>query len=231
VDLCYRRVDVPTVNPHRWLEYPGLLAHYPELPDALRWEIAHHFDTVDQPPTQRAFDEAHARRGFRRHAASPWEAIGMEGDAIRVRTPHASFTFDFVIASTGSTPDLEARPELGPVGAQALRWAERYAPPPALAHPVLERYPYLGEDYRLLARNPADAPVVERIHAYSFAAYVSQGPHSTSISGHKYSLPRLVRGITQALLAEQTDGLMSALRAYAEPELVIRAADAHRATG
>jgi cation diffusion facilitator CzcD-associated flavoprotein CzcO len=232
VDLCYRRAEVPTINPHRWLEYPGLLAHYPELPDALRWEIAHHFDTVDQPPTQRAFDEAHARRGFRRHAASPWEAVWTEGDVVHVRTPHARFAFDFVVASTGSMPDLGARPELGPLAGGIALWSERYAPPPALAHAVLGRYPYLGEDYRLLARDPADADVLERVHAYSFAAYVSQGPHSTSISGHKYSLPRLVRGITRALLAEQTDTLIGQLRAYAEPELVIGAENAVRqATG
>lgn len=232
VDLCYRRVHVPTVNPHRWLEYPGLLAHYPELPDALRWEIAHHFDTVDQPPTQRAFDEAHARPGFRRHAASPWLEVRMEDDAIRVRTPHAAFTFDFVIASTGSLPDLAARPEFGPLAAKVLLWSERYTPPPELAHDVLGRYPYLREDYGLVARDPADADAIERIQAYSFAAYVSQGPHSTSVSGHKHSLPRLVRGVTRALLAEQTDTLVADLQAYAEPELVIpAAAEGRRATG
>jgi cation diffusion facilitator CzcD-associated flavoprotein CzcO len=221
VDLCYRRTEIPTVNPHRWLEYPGLLAHYPELPDAVRWEIAHHFDTVDQPPTQRSFDEAHARRGFRRHPASPWIGIGMEGDAIRVRTPHAAFTFDFVVASTGSTPDLGARPELRSLTDGIALWSDRYVPPAALARPLLGRFPYLGEDYRLLARGPEHADTLGRIHAYSFAAYVSQGPHSTSVSGHKYSLPRLVRGITRGLLAEQTDALLGDLRAYAEPELVI----------
>jgi cation diffusion facilitator CzcD-associated flavoprotein CzcO len=223
VDLCYRREHVPTINPHRWLEYPGLLAHYPELPDALRWEIAHHFDTVDQPPTQRAFDEAHARRGFRRHPASPWEAVWTEGDVVHVRTPHTELALDFVVASTGSMPALDARPEIGPLAAGVALWHEHYTPPAALTHDVLGRYPYLGEDYRLRARDPADAGIIERIHAYSFAAYVSQGPHSTSISGHKYSLPRLVRGITRSLLAEQTDTLLAGLRAYAEPELVIAA--------
>ena len=232
VDLCYRRVHVPTVNPHRWLEYPGLLAHYPELPDAMRWEIAHHFDTVDQPPTQRAFDEAHARPGFRRHAASPWLDVALAGGAVRVRTPHATFTFDFVVASTGSMPDLAARPELGGLADKVLLWEEAYTPPTALAHEVLGRYPYLREDYGLIPRDAADADAIGRIQAYSFAAYVSQGPHSTSVSGHKHSLPRLVRGVTRALLAEQTHDLLDDLRAYAEPELVLPDAPERRcATG
>ena len=232
VDLCYRREHVPTVNPHRWLEYPGLLAHYPELPDAARWEIAHHFDTVDQPPTQRAFDEAHARAGFRRHAASPWLDLGMTGDAVRVRTPHAVFTFDFIVAATGSMPDLAARPELGCLADRVLLWSAAYTPPPHLAHDVLGRYPYLREDYGLIPRDLVDADAIGRIHAYSFAAYVSQGPHSTSVSGHKHSLPRLVRGVTRALLAEQTDTLLADLRAYAEPELVLPdAPERRRATG
>ena len=36
VDVCYRRRDIPQINPHRQLEYAGLLKHYAELPPALR---------------------------------------------------------------------------------------------------------------------------------------------------------------------------------------------------
>jgi cation diffusion facilitator CzcD-associated flavoprotein CzcO len=231
VDLCYRRRDIPTVNPHRWLEYPGLLRHYAELDDAARWEIAHYFDTVDQPPTQAAFDAAHACPGFARHADSPWEAVWMEGDVIRVRTRHRMLELDFVVAATGSMPDLAARPELAGLAGEVLLWQDRYRPPDRLAHPVLGRYPYLGDDYRLLPRGGGAPAQVEWIHAYSFAAYVSHGPHSTSISGHKHSLPRMIHGITRSLFRAQRDGLVDTLRAYRDPELVVRDEAAARAGG
>ena len=47
----------------------------------------------------------------------------------------------------------------------------------------------------------------------------SMGPVSIGISGHRYAIPRLVRGITERLFLEQTDTLLAELRGFAEPEL------------
>ncbi|MDP1906811.1 MAG: hypothetical protein Q8K85_00825 [Hyphomicrobium sp.] len=222
VDVCYRRRDIPQVNPHRHLEYVGLLKHYGELPPALRWEIAHYFDTHDQPPTQNGFDAATAFANCRVHAACPWDVLDMRSpdDVIRVTTPHGVFEFDFIICATGSMINLAARPELRDVADQVLRWCDRYQPPPALAHAALAQYPFIGEDYQLQPRHPDGAyGWLERVYAYNFSAYVSMGPHSTSVSAHKYSIPRMVRGITRALMFEQLDAVMPGIRAYNDIEL------------
>jgi cation diffusion facilitator CzcD-associated flavoprotein CzcO len=96
-----------------------------------------------------------------------------------------------------------------------------YQPPPDLVNPVLGLYPYLGPHYELRERTPGSAPWLSQIHAYSFAAYVSQGPHSTSISGHRHSIPRMVRAITRSFFLEQQGTLVASLKAYDEAELVI----------
>ena len=221
VELCFRRKRLPRVNPHRALENAGLMTHYPALSDTLRWQIARHFRAVDQPPAWRSFELAVASPRFHLHAASPWLSVGMDSDAIRVETPHRVFRFDHVIAATGQQVDLSVRPELCSLHARVACWRDRFAPPPAEEDASLLQLPYLGEAYEFLPRVPGTDDWVSRVHAFNSASFVSHGPHSTSISGHRHALPRLVRGLTRRLFLAQEDTLLSGMKAYAEPDLVI----------
>jgi hypothetical protein len=47
------------------------------------------------------------------------------------------------------------------------------------------------------------------------------GPRSTSISGHKHALPRLLRGLERRLLLEQEDGVIATLRVNDESDLTV----------
>jgi cation diffusion facilitator CzcD-associated flavoprotein CzcO len=218
VDLCYRRERIPVINPHRWLESSGLLKHYPDLADDVRWALAHQFDLVDQPPMQMSYDTAQAHPRFVMHPASPWQDAQFDSGAIRVRTQSRVFTFDFVIAATGSMADLAARPELAQICDRILLWRERYNPPESLAHTELERFPYLGRNFELRPRAEEDA-WLSRIYAYNYSALVSHGPNSNSITGHRYAVPRLVEKVTRDLLSDQAGRLVPDLRAYDEAEL------------
>jgi cation diffusion facilitator CzcD-associated flavoprotein CzcO len=145
--------------------------------------------------------------------------VEIAGDAVRIATQRGRLEFDFVIFATGAAVSLESRPELAAFLPHIARWRERYAPPPQLAHPFLGDYPYLGTGYQLVERTPGAAPFLSRIHAFSFAAYVSMGPHSTSASALKHSAPRLAGAISRAFLHEQQDTILGTLRAYDEIEL------------
>ena len=219
VDICYRRKHIPQINPHRQLEYAGLLKHFAELPAALRWEIAHFFDTRDQPPTQVSYDTATAYTNCRVHAASPWDEVSYRDGVVHVRTPHAAFEFDHVICATGVGIDLAARPELAQIARRVRTWSEAYTPPAELEHPVLGQYPFLGAHYEFQSTTPDSEAWMSRIYAYNFCGYVSMGSHSTSVSAHKHSIPRLVRGITSRLLGEQVGSIMPGIAAYSEIEL------------
>lgn len=220
VDVCFRRAALPTVNPHRAVEFVGFLKDFCEADDALRWQVAHHFETFDQPPAQHSFDLARTFVNFAMHAASPWLDVAVAGDALWARTPSRRFAFDAVICATGAVPDLAARPELRSMASAIALWRDRYAPPSALANDALGSHPYLGRHYEYLERMPGAAPHLAWLHGFNFGAAVSMGPHSTSISGHKYSVPRLIRGITRSLFLEQQDRLPAMLRDYREPEIV-----------
>ena len=219
VDLCFRRAVLPTVNPHRAIEFVGFLKDFCEADDALRWRVAHHFETHDQPPAQHSYDLACSLPGFAMHAGAPWLEVGMADDQVRVRTPARRFAFDEVICATGAVPDLACRPELRSLAADIALWRDRYTPPPELASAAIGAHPYLGRHYEFLEREPGRAPQLAWLYGYNFGAAVSMGPHSTSISGHKYSVPRLIRGITRSLFLEQQDDVLARIAAHREPEI------------
>ncbi len=99
------------VNPHRWLGFSAIFAHYPELGDRIRWNIARHFDLNDPPP-RHTFERACRQPGLRVHADSLWESVHWTGDVIAVTTKYHQFTFNFVICATGVSFDLALRSEL-----------------------------------------------------------------------------------------------------------------------
>ena len=220
VDLCFRRAALPVVNPHRFLDAPGLMAHWAALTDRVRWNIARHMRLFDQPPGVASFQAAVTLPGFRMHAGSPWQAVSLDGAEIVVATSRHRFRFDHVICATGYGFDLAARAELRRLAPSVVLWRDRFEPPPEEASPELGAYPYLEEGYGLIPRDPG-LDWISRVHAFNFAAFVSMGPHSTSISGHKYALPRLVRSLVRRLFLEQEGALLAALRAYDELDLMV----------
>tara|TARA_R110000868_G_scaffold37106_4_gene131254 strand:+ start:15723 stop:17159 length:1437 start_codon:yes stop_codon:yes gene_type:complete len=221
VDLCFRRKRLPLVNPHRHIETAGMLTHFAELPDETRWNVARHFQLHDQPPAEAGFIAATGRDRFHMHAGAPWTDVMMEDDAIRVTTPREKFTFDHVIAATGYTVDLASRAELTSLAPVIARWRDRYAPPVDAAQEMLGDFPYLGSHYEFLSRTADADEWVSRVFAYNVSAYVSMCPHSTTISGHRYCLPRVLRGVTGRLMREEAEHVMAALGAYDNVDLVV----------
>jgi hypothetical protein len=223
VDLCFRRPTIPLINPHRAVEFAGFLKHFYDMPDAVRWQVGRYFEVYAEPPTQNSFDRAHAMAGFRMHDGSPWTTVRDDGAAIHVTTPKRTFDFDHLVCATGSVVDYDARPELRSLGAIVQRWRHAYTPPEGESSEMLGEYPYLGAgfEYRPLDESP-DTAWVKRLHAFNFSSVPSMGPHTTSSSGHKYAVPRLVDALTRAFMLEQSDAVLPALHAYDFEELDTR---------
>lgn len=220
VDLCFRRLRLPRVNPHRFLETAGTMTHFCELPDQVRWEVAQHFHEVDQPPPMAAFEAVSANPRFRMHPGRPWTAVRLEGDEIVVSTPKGELRADHLLLGTGATVSLESRPELRTLSAVILRWQDSFAPAAGENSQTLGALPYLAPNYEFRPRHPDDA-WAGRVFCFNFASVVSQGPHSTSISGHRHCVPRVVRGITSALFASQAHYFAERLKVFDKPELIV----------
>jgi cation diffusion facilitator CzcD-associated flavoprotein CzcO len=221
VEMHMRRAQLPIVDLAREFEIAGLLEHFPEAPDALKWSFSAHARRSSQSPPIRAFAEATSYANFRIIPASPWLAAREEAGEIAVETPRGRFTYDHLIAATGAVVEMEARPELRSLAPRVLRWADRFTPPPEDPAPERARMPYLQRTYQFAPRDPDDAGV-ERIFAFNALAGLSMGPMAAlSISGHRFGVPRLVRGITGLLWREQQQDFLAELSAYAVPAVEV----------
>jgi cation diffusion facilitator CzcD-associated flavoprotein CzcO len=219
VDLFYRRRDLPKVNPYRWAEFTGFLKHHGDLPDGARWRFILEMLRMGQLPPRDTYLRALAFATFRMHAASPWNGVHETPEGVRVETPTGAFLFDFVILGSGFVTDLSRRPELRALLPHIALWRDRFTPPSGQEHDDLGRHPYLGPGFELQEKVPGEAPYLQGVFNYTFGCLPSLGFGGASISGLKYSLPRLVDGITRQLYTESWEAHLGTLCAYNEVEL------------
>jgi hypothetical protein len=125
-----------------------------------------------------------------------------------------------VIVGTGFVTDLRLRPELQHVERYVARWEDRYTPPESERHADLARHPYLGSSFEFTEREPGAAPYLKYLYNYTFGCLPSLGFGGASISGMKYSNPRLVGGITRSLFLEDREQHLQSLYDFAEQEFL-----------
>lgn len=214
VDLFFRREKLVDVNPYRWAEFTGFLKHHSDLPDAQRWKFISTFVRMGQLPPADTLARARRHDGFELHPGSPWTEVKVDGDQVRVTTPKGSYLFDYLILGTGFVTDLGLRPELGAVADQIALWSDRFTPPRGQEFDDLGRHPYLGPSGEFLPKK-ADGPEwISSLFCYTFAGLPSLGFAGAFISGLKYSLPKLVDGITAQLYRDDAEHFLATLEAY-----------------
>jgi len=218
VRLFFRRPQLVSVNAYRWAEFVGFLKHHADLPDPEKWRFILQILRMGQLPPKDTLARAREHAGFHLHAGSSWKSIRAQGDSVLIDTESEHFEADFVIVATGCVTDLSARPELAHFEAQIARWADRYTPPAAEAHEDLLRHPYLGPGFEFCERQPGQAPYLAHLYNYTFGGLLSMGFGGASISGLKYSAPRLVAGITRSLFTEDSALHFDSLCHFAEHE-------------
>lgn len=214
VDQFFRRPEMVRVNPYRWMEFVGFLKHHADLSDSERWRFIGQITAMGQLPPAETFRRATRFENHRLHAASPWTSVQFCGDEVCVTTPHGDFRFDFVILGTGFQTDLALRDELANFFPHIALWSDRYTPPPGEESADLARHPYLGPNFETQEKTPGDAPYLASVFNFTFGALLSMGLGGASISGLKYSIPRLVAGITKQLYREDAGAHFESLRAY-----------------
>ncbi len=218
VRLFFRRSELVHVNPYRWAEFVGFLHHFGDLPDPDKWRFARQIVRMGQLPPTDTYRRATKHAAFHLHPGSDWTAVEVRGDSIGLTTRGGTFECDFVIAGTGFVTDLRLRPELSLVEKDIARWADRFTPPAAERHEDLLRHPYLGPSFEFTEREPGAAPHLQYLYNYTFGGLLSLGFGGASISGMKYSIPRLVAGITRSFFVEDRDAYFESLRTFDEVE-------------
>jgi len=220
VDLCFRRPDIPRVNPLIWMNFAGLFGHFGDLGDLERWRFMRRIlDDLPVPPTQESVWRCLRFDHFAWHGGCSWLSIRDSAKGAIVETTAGTFVFDFIIFATGFDTDLAARAELAPVHNHIALWRDRFTPPPGEESELLARHPYLGSAFEFTERQPGAAPYLARLHNFTFGAMPSLGLTGAAIPGLKYGVRRLVSGLARDLFREDAARHYEDLRAYAVPEL------------
>jgi cation diffusion facilitator CzcD-associated flavoprotein CzcO len=211
-----RREALPRVNPIRFMERVGLMPRYPAFDDAAKYDVMASFFARNQPPTTDMFARAASFGGFALHTGSPWTAVAEVDGAVRVTTPKGAFDYDFLVLSTGLVTDPALRPELRLVADRVARWGDRHAAPEPNA--VIDAHPYLGAAFEFLPRDADDADALHGLFAFNYSALISHGLSAAALSGLKYAIPRLVKGVADQLFLDDEDVILTDYHAYAEEE-------------
>jgi cation diffusion facilitator CzcD-associated flavoprotein CzcO len=220
VDICFRRADIPRINPLAWTNFAGMLGHFGALTDLERWRFMRRIlEELPVPPPQDAFWRCRRFENFKWHGNSAWRSICEQGGVVRVETEARTFTFDFIIFATGMETDLSARPELAPIVDRIALWRDRFTPPPGEESQVLANHPYLGPAFEFMEKQPGTAPYLARLHNFTLGATASLGVTGAAITGMRYGVPRLVNGLSRDLFREDAAEHYRDLLAYAVPEL------------
>jgi cation diffusion facilitator CzcD-associated flavoprotein CzcO len=216
VNLFFRRSEMVRVNPYRWAEFTGFLKHHADLPDEDKWKFILQLVKMGQLPPTTTYHRATRFENFKIHPSSPLTELRPthNGEGVHLETPQGRFEADFLIVGTGFQTDLGVRPELPHLLQHIALWRDRYTPPETQRSEDLLRHPYLGANFEFQEKTPGEAPYLSAVFNYTFGCLLSLGFGGASISGMKYSLPRVVAGVTKRLYLEDKDVYFDALQAY-----------------
>ncbi|MDP4099435.1 FAD-dependent oxidoreductase [Paenibacillus sp. P96] len=213
-----RRKELPRINPIRQMEGSGMIERFPTLSDAEKYAVIAHFFKHNQPPTNDTFARACSWPGFRLHLGSPWLDVEPSGEGVLVTTPHGTYSFDFLVISTGLLTDPALRPELKLVEGHIARWGDRYTPPADTAHPLLDTHPYLTPGFAFTSRDEQGEKLLHGLFSFNYSALVSCGLSASALSGMKYAIPKLVAAVADQLFLDNREEILSNFVTYDEQE-------------
>jgi len=199
VHLFARRATIASVPVARSRGYPGAYDNYHLLSDRVRWHQAIRFRRAGSTPTTDAIERVVAFANFHLHLASAWTEARVDNGQVIVRAGERCFRFDFVIAGTGYSVDLEARAELADIAPHVLLWRDRYCPPSDELDAFYGAHPYLGAAHEYLEKAPGSAPYLRDIHVLNPAGFVSFGLPSGDVPSIRRDTPQVVARISSDL--------------------------------
>jgi FAD-dependent urate hydroxylase len=218
VHVHHRSKELRALNPIGWAEFSGYLAHFPDLPDADRWRFARQLKRLRMGPPNTTLQRARALPNLTIHSGACWNTVSFDGARIRIEASDGPLNADFVIAGTGYTVDLTARPEMADHLPVIATWRDRFAPPPGLEDDELAAAPYLGPNFEMVERISGVTPWLAAVFNFSRGAQMSMGVMPIGLSGIKYGVPRLVQGITRRLFVSDTARYFDGMKTWQDSD-------------
>jgi cation diffusion facilitator CzcD-associated flavoprotein CzcO len=218
VAMLLRRPDVPRYNRGMGINSPGMWHGFDRLSPMQRWSVVQHIADNAIPPPHASMLRCSRHANFSIIARCAPRKAGVEEGRVLLETTRGRLAFDFLILCTGFAVDWPRRPELAALAPHVLLWRDRFVPQDR-EHYAQADDPFLGDDLQFLEREPGAAPWVERVHCFTFPAFMSHGPITGDVPAISVGAERIATGIASALFAEDYDRNWTRLLAYNTPEL------------
>lgn len=219
VHLYVRHPRIAASSNMGTLKYPAAQENFSNLPDALRWKLAWHFRERSPGPTPEVVARATRFDNFTVHLDASDLKVAFDGSQVSLDSRGSRFDSDLLIAGTGYHCDLSLRAELSAVADDIALWRDRYAIPEAEQQRPNATYPYLGPGYQFQQRQSGEAPWVENIYCFNFAAITSFGRHVGDVGSIRFGIPRLVEHLVKDLFLADIDLHVERLLAEVPDEL------------
>lgn len=215
-----RRKELPRINPMRKLESSGIISRFHTLSDHDKYAVMSHFFKFNQPPTNDTFSRASSWDGFHLHLDSPWLEVSYSNKEVTVKTPHQIFTFDYLVISTGLVTDPTLRPELKIIEPYITRWGDVYKAHPEIANPLIDLHPYLTPEFSFVANCLEGEEALYGLFAFNYSALISNGISASALSGLRFAVPKLVKGIVDELFKDDQKTILQEFFDYDQVEFV-----------
>lgn len=221
VHLFCRHDDIERYSLMRMLYYPGSVEHFRELPDRDRWRIMSVLCRRAQGPVPDTVRRVRKFEAFHLHLGARDPALSVDGNAIRLKLAgrDSGLRFDYVIAGTGYSVDLAARPELASLVERIALWRDRYRPEPGEGNAELSRCPYLSPGFAFTEKEPGTAAFLRNIHFFSAGAMLGNGRNPGEVSGMRHGIPQLVSAIGRDLFLDDAGAHVARILATPQPIL------------
>jgi cation diffusion facilitator CzcD-associated flavoprotein CzcO len=218
VALLARRPDIPRINKGMGIGSPGLWHGFERLTLVQRWSIAQYIDDQAIPPPHASMLRCSRHPNFSVITHCAPRAVRAGDGRVLLDTTRGLLAFDYLILATGFAVDWSKRPELAALHPQVQLWRDRFVPDDRTEY-VQAEHPFLGPDFQFLRRNVGADAWVERVHNFTFSAFVSHGPITGDVPAISVGAERLAPGIASALFAEDYERTWQKLLAWDNPEL------------
>ncbi|KGA98190.1 monooxygenase [Alkalihalobacillus alcalophilus ATCC 27647 = CGMCC 1.3604] len=215
-----RRKEMPRINQIRQMELSGMIERFAALEDKDKYEAIAHFFNHNQPPTNDTFNRALAWSGFQLHLGSPWLSVEETTEGAKVTTPKGTYTFDFLIISTGLLTDPALRPELSLVEEHIARWGDKFRAKDEVKNDILDAHPYLSSGFAFLSRTKEGTPKLHGLFSFNYSALISCGITASALSGMKFGVPRIVSAIADQLFIDDRKEILANFYSYDDAEFV-----------
>lgn len=217
VAMLVRRPDVPRINRGMGIGSAGMWHGFYDLAPERRWAIVQFVADNAIPPPHDSMLRCSRHPNFAVVTGCAPASVRTEGSRVVLETSRGTLAFDLLILATGFNVDWPKRPELANLARSIVLWRDRFQPPDGRPFEQGDD-PWLGDWLQFTARD-GGARWVERVHCYSFPAFLSHGPLTGDIPAISVGADRIAQGIASVLFGEDFERNWQKLLAFDTPEL------------